>query len=69
MYDENECTTKIAYDLPITFCVVKSKLIKKEMLQVSFEFLKYFNENLNFRNYLYLEGLLLFFVDRASDGA
>ena len=44
MCDKNQCTIKIVYDLP--FCVVKSTLIKKEMLQVSFEFLKYLNENL-----------------------
>ena len=48
MCDKNECTTKIAYDLPVTFCVVKSTLIKKEMLQVSYEFLKYLNGNPNF---------------------
>ncbi len=57
MCNKNECTIKIAYDLPVTFCVVKSTLIKKEMLQVSFEFLNYLNENLFFKNYFYLEGL------------
>ena len=69
MCDKNECTIKIVYDLPVTFCVVKSTLTKKEMLQVSFEFFKYLNENLILSNNLYLEGLLLFFVDRASDDA
>ena len=46
MCDKNECTNKIAYDLPVKFCVVKSTLIKIEMIQVSFEFLNYLNENL-----------------------
>ena len=50
MCDKNGCTIRIVHDLPVTFCVVKSTLIKKEMLQVSLWFLKYLNENLILRN-------------------
>ena len=45
MCDENESTIKKAFDLPVAFCVANQHYLK-EMLQVSFDFLKYFNENI-----------------------
>ena len=57
MCDENESTIKKAFDLPVAFCVANQHYLK-EMLQVSFDFLKYFNENNNnFYIYLCSEGL------------